>query len=105
MPDSSNHPSGGNPLRCDNHRSAGADQGPAYIGGGVWRSGLRSSLVQLRTPDEMRGRVGAVNFLFINASNQRSASFWAISGLRYLLPDATECMASISTLGALDFVT
>jgi MFS family permease len=34
---------------------------------------IRSSLVQLRTPDEMRGRVGAVNFLFINASNQLGA--------------------------------
>jgi len=31
---------------------------------------IRASLVQLRTPDEMRGRVGAVNFLFINASSQ-----------------------------------
>ena len=31
---------------------------------------IRFSLVQLSTPDEMRGRVGAVNFLFINASNQ-----------------------------------
>lgn len=31
---------------------------------------IRVSLVQLKTPDEMRGRVGAVNFLFINASNQ-----------------------------------
>ncbi len=31
---------------------------------------IRHSLVQLRTPDEMRGRVGAVNYLFINASNQ-----------------------------------
>lgn len=31
---------------------------------------IRSSLVQLATPDEMRGRVGAVNFLFINASSQ-----------------------------------
>ena len=31
---------------------------------------IRTSLVQLRTPDEMRGRVGAVNSLFINASNQ-----------------------------------
>ncbi len=31
---------------------------------------IRLSLVQLRTPDEMRGRVGAVNYLFINASNQ-----------------------------------
>ncbi len=31
---------------------------------------IRLSLVQLATPDEMRGRVGAVNFLFINSSNQ-----------------------------------
>jgi MFS family permease len=31
---------------------------------------IRFSLVQLQTPNEMRGRVGAVNFLFINASNQ-----------------------------------
>jgi MFS family permease len=31
---------------------------------------IRSSLVQLNTPDEMRGRVGAVNSLFIGTSNQ-----------------------------------
>jgi MFS family permease len=31
---------------------------------------IRFSLVQLATPDDMRGRVGAVNYLFINASNQ-----------------------------------
>ena len=31
---------------------------------------VRSSLVQLETPDEMRGRVGAVNSLFIGTSNQ-----------------------------------
>jgi MFS family permease len=31
---------------------------------------IRFSLVQLATPDAMRGRVGAVNFLFINTSNQ-----------------------------------
>jgi MFS family permease len=31
---------------------------------------IRVSLVQLMTPDDMRGRVGAVNYLFINASNQ-----------------------------------
>jgi MFS family permease len=31
---------------------------------------IRTSLVQLATPDAMRGRVGAVNHLFINASNQ-----------------------------------
>jgi MFS family permease len=31
---------------------------------------IRLSLVQLATPDAMRGRVGAVNYLFINASSQ-----------------------------------
>lgn len=31
---------------------------------------IRSSLVQLQTPDEMRGRVNAVNSLFIGTSNQ-----------------------------------
>jgi MFS family permease len=31
---------------------------------------IRSSLVQLETPDAMRGRVSAVNFLFIGTSNQ-----------------------------------
>jgi MFS family permease len=31
---------------------------------------VRSTLVQLHTPDEMRGRVSAVNMLFIGASNE-----------------------------------
>jgi hypothetical protein len=31
---------------------------------------IRHSLVQIETPDEMRGRVSAVNFLFIGTSNQ-----------------------------------
>ena len=31
---------------------------------------VRIALVQLSTPDEMRGRVGAVNYLFVNASYQ-----------------------------------
>ncbi len=31
---------------------------------------VRSALVQLRTPDEMRGRVSAVNSMFIGTSNQ-----------------------------------
>ncbi|HEY1656376.1 MAG TPA: MFS transporter [Candidatus Tumulicola sp.] len=34
---------------------------------------IRASFVQLATPDAMRGRVSAVNFLFINASNQLGA--------------------------------
>ena len=31
---------------------------------------IRVALVQLSTPDTMRGRVGAVNFLFVNSSYQ-----------------------------------
>jgi MFS family permease len=31
---------------------------------------VRSTLIQLSTPDAMRGRVSAVNFLFIGCSNQ-----------------------------------
>jgi MFS family permease len=31
---------------------------------------VRQSLVQLRTPDDMRGRVGAFNAMFVNSSNQ-----------------------------------
>ena len=31
---------------------------------------VRNSLVQMVTPDHMRGRVSAVNFLFIGASNE-----------------------------------
>ena len=31
---------------------------------------IRSSLIQLSTPDAMRGRVSAVNMLFIGASNE-----------------------------------
>ena len=31
---------------------------------------IRIALVQLATPDAMRGRVGAVNFLFVNTSYQ-----------------------------------
>jgi hypothetical protein len=31
---------------------------------------IRHTLIQLATPDNMRGRVGAVNSLFISASNE-----------------------------------
>lgn len=35
---------------------------------------IRLELVQLGTPDEMRGHVRAMNFPFINASNQLGAA-------------------------------
>lgn len=31
---------------------------------------IRQTLVQLETPDDMRGRVSAVNAIFVGASNQ-----------------------------------
>ena len=31
---------------------------------------VRQTMIQLATPDEMRGRVGAVNMVFIGASNE-----------------------------------
>jgi MFS family permease len=35
---------------------------------------MRSTTIQLSTPDELRGRVSAVNLLFIGASNQLGAA-------------------------------
>jgi predicted MFS family arabinose efflux permease len=35
---------------------------------------LRATAVQLSTPDELRGRVSAVNMIFIGASNQLGAA-------------------------------
>lgn len=35
---------------------------------------MRATAIQLSTPDELRGRVSAVNMLFINASNQLGAA-------------------------------
>jgi MFS family permease len=35
---------------------------------------MRSTMIQLATPDQLRGRVSAVNFLFIGASNQLGAA-------------------------------
>ena len=31
---------------------------------------IRTSLIQIQTPDEMRGRVSAVSFMFVGTSNQ-----------------------------------
>ena len=58
---------------------------------------VRSSLVQLLTPDEMRGRVNAVNSLFIGTSNQLGEFE---SGLLagFLGPVATGVVGGIGTL-------
>ncbi|MBO1074434.1 MFS transporter [Roseomonas marmotae] len=58
---------------------------------------VRSTLVQLRTPDEMRGRVAAVNMLFIGTSNQlgefRSGTLAAVTG-----PVAAVVLGGIGTI-------
>ena len=52
---------------------------------------LRSSIIQLSTPDELRGRVSSVNLLFIGASNQLGA---AESGFVAELTNATFAVVS-----------
>jgi MFS family permease len=52
---------------------------------------MRSTLIQLATPDALRGRVSAVNMLFIGASNQLGA---AESGFVAALTNATFSVVS-----------
>ncbi len=59
---------------------------------------IRQTLVQLETPDEMRGRVSAVNTIFIGASNQlgefESGATAALMG-----PVAAALVGGLGTLG------
>jgi hypothetical protein len=58
---------------------------------------IRHTLVQILTPDDMRGRVAAVNSMFIGASNELGASE---SGLvaRYFGPIVSVVSGGIGTL-------
>ena len=58
---------------------------------------IRSSLVQLLTPDEMRGRVNAVNSLFIGASNQLG-EFRAGVFAGFMGPVAAVAVGGVGTL-------
>jgi predicted MFS family arabinose efflux permease len=64
---------------------------------------MRQTAVQLATPDALRGRVSAVNMIFINASNQLGA---AESGFVAALTNATFAVVSggIACLGVLAIV-
>ena len=59
---------------------------------------IRQTLVQLETPDEMRGRVSAVNTIFIGASNQlgefESGATAALMG-----PVAAALVGGLGTIG------
>lgn len=58
---------------------------------------IRQSLVQLETPDDMRGRVGAVNSVFIGASNQLG-EFESGATAALLGPVGSVLMGGIGTL-------
>ncbi|WP_322819703.1 MFS transporter [Tepidiforma sp.] len=64
---------------------------------------LRQTIVQLTTPDELRGRVSSINMLFIGASNQLGA---VESGLVAGLTNATFAVVSggIGTLAVVGLV-
>ena len=58
---------------------------------------IRQTLVQLETPDEMRGRVSAVNGTFISASNQLG-EFRAGATAEWLGPHASALLGGIGTV-------
>ena len=59
---------------------------------------IRQSLVQLETPEDMRGRVGAVNSVFIGASNQLG-EFESGATAAWLGPVGSVLLGGIGTIG------
>ena len=57
---------------------------------------VRSTLIQIRTPDEMRGRVSAVNLVFIGASNELGEFESGVTAA-WLGPEAAVVMGGIGT--------
>ncbi len=59
---------------------------------------VRSSLVQIATPNEMRGRVGAVSYLFVGASNELG-EFESGVAARFLGPVGATLLGGLGSLG------
>lgn len=59
---------------------------------------LRSTILQLSTPDEMRGRVSSINGIFVGSSNELGA-FWAGSMARLLTLVPAVVLGGCLTLG------
>jgi MFS family permease len=57
---------------------------------------VRSTLIQTRTPDEMRGRVGAVNLVFVGASNELGEFESGVTAA-WLGPEAAVVVGGIGT--------
>lgn len=64
---------------------------------------IRGTLIQLSTPDAMRGRVSAVNMMFISSSNELG-HFRAGTVARYFGEVPTAVMGSLFTLGVVGFM-
>nr|WP_301286321.1 MFS transporter [Neisseria perflava] len=64
---------------------------------------IRGSLIQLATPDHLRGRVSAVNMLFISSSNELG-EFRAGLSARWLGAVPTAVAGSLFTLGVVGWI-
>jgi len=73
-----------------------------YGGSDMVSVNVRSALVQLATPDELRGRVNAVNSIFIASSNQLG-DFRSGSMASLFSPVATVALGGVMALGVVVF--
>ncbi|MCA3718967.1 MAG: MFS transporter, partial [Brevundimonas sp.] len=60
---------------------------------------IRQTLIQLSTPDHMRGRVSSVSMLFIGASNELGEAYSGVM-VRFLGPIGAAVFGGIGALGA-----
>ena len=72
-----------------------------FLGGGadMISVNIRQTLIQLATPDHMRGRVSSVSMLFIGASNELGEA-WSGVAVRFLGPVGAAVYGGIAALGA-----
>jgi len=68
---------------------------------------LRQSIIQLGTPDALRGRVSAVNSLFVGASNQLGlvesglVATWTSSAVVAAVSGGLGCLVAVAAIVAL----
>jgi MFS family permease len=60
---------------------------------------IRQTLIQLSTPDHMRGRVSSVSMLFIGASNELGEAYSGVA-VRFLGPIGAAVFGGVGALGA-----
>jgi hypothetical protein len=68
---------------------------------------MRQNIIQMGTPDELRGRVSSVNFVFIGASNRIGAvraglvATWADSAVFAVVSGGIACLLAVLVIGIL----